>query len=151
LVPTRVDTDDMLTLTLDLEPTWPSVSGVVLAVHARIGGAWQRVPATWAPVTIEPERRRVQATVRAPGVRAGSTVEVAAEAYLAPEHGRTRYRTAPFDSPPGAGLELATGVLPPASDQGPVRFSVAACEGDDCAELFTSDGDGREGTGWAGV
>src|SRR5262249_4070677 len=132
------------------DPGWPAVPGLVLAAQARVGGEWRHLPATWATVTGDGQRRRVQATIPATGVRSGTTVDVSAEAWLAPEPGRTRYRTPALAIPAGGILEVGAGILPAAASQGPVRFSIAACDGDECADLFTTDVDeGRNASaGW---
>lgn len=61
----------------------------------------------------------------------------------------TSLQTEALRVPEGSTLDFATGILEPAWDQGPVRFSVAVCEADVCETLYTSDADPSDGEGGA--
>jgi arylsulfatase A-like enzyme len=73
---------------------------------------------------------------------------VAVHATRIPDSPRTLYGVPPIDIAVGSRLRFALGVLAPARNQGPVRFRVDACLGDDCAPVFDETIDPAAAPGW---
>lgn len=111
---------------------------VVVVSHLRLRGSehWHEPPAALAALATRPTGRVVPLDVVAGVGAAGAAAELNAWGLRAPG-AATRYETLPLEIPAGARLELSFGVLAPAAGQGPVRFSLEACEAGRCGTLLS--------------
>ena len=111
---------------------------LVVVSHVRTIGRddWHPPPAALVPLETRGEARVAVLEISVPGSAPGAAAELIAIG-LRPGGAETRYETAPLAIPAASRLELSFGVLAPAAAQGPVRFSLEACEKDRCSPLLS--------------
>jgi hypothetical protein len=130
LATAHADESGRLRAALPIGDAFRGARELIVVSHMRARGeeAWHEPPAALAPV----QDRAVQLDVAA-GL--AGAAELNALALRAPG-AATRFETPPLALPPGARLELALGVLPAAAAEGPVRFTLEACESERCEPLL---------------
>jgi arylsulfatase A-like enzyme len=147
----QVRSDGHLALSERLPRALRGVDRLVLAPRLRVGeGVWAELP----PATLHaPEGGwgpELPVDLDLGRERAGEVVHVVLEGIAPAAELHQRILTPPTRVPDAARLEFGIGVLPAARNQGPVRFSVAACEAGHCQERFAETLDPRRegGEGW---
>ncbi|MEE9608780.1 MAG: sulfatase, partial [Myxococcota bacterium] len=131
--------DRRLRLDVPLGSSFPGADRLVLLTRqraARSDGPWSTLPPLLGRVRQLEGARQVDIELELPPGFVEPRVELIVAAYRPPDRLRTRYLTPEVEIPPGAALEFGMGVLDPAALQGPVRFSVSACDGPACAPVF---------------
>ena len=146
------------TVTLDahvsLRPKLPKTlagsSRIILSPSIRLRSGRKSLPALVARVESAGGEATVPVELDLPRFAMGSTLMLAIDAVVPPEATQGSLETPPVEIPAGSRLEFGIGILDAARDQGRVAFSVQACEGDDCREIFgeTLDPRAPEGRGW---
>jgi arylsulfatase A-like enzyme len=130
LAPAHAEAGGRLRASLPVGDAFRGARELIVVTHVRARGqeAWQAPPAVLAPVSDGAVRLDVAAGL-------AGAAELNALAVRAPG-ATTRFETPPLALPPAARLELALGVLPAAAAEGPVRFTLEACEGERCTSLL---------------
>jgi hypothetical protein len=136
----------VLTLDLPLDRTFPPGARLWIAPAVSAAGLWNDLSPFRAVVRAGSTPLRLEL----PPIDARAPLQIAIHAHRIPESRKTLYRTPEIAIPPGSRLQLALGVLDAARSQGPVRFTVGACEGDACAPVFdeTVDPAAVDPDGW---
>jgi arylsulfatase A-like enzyme len=148
LTPVEIARDGRVHAELPVHDAFAGADAVVVALHVRPAGRkdWHALDPTLARIESRPAGRVLVLDVAAGTEGAGGPAQLNAVA-LRPTGAETRYESAPVSIPAGARLELAFGVLPAAAAQGPVRFSLEACEGERCSSLLSEVLDPASPTG----
>lgn len=129
-----------LRLDVPLGASFPGADRLALLTRhraARADGPWARLPPLVGRVRQLEGSRQVDIGLELPPGFVAPRVELIVAAYRPPDRLRTRYLTPEVEIPPGAVLDFGMGVLESAALQGPVRFSVAACDGPACTPVFS--------------
>ncbi|MFN7971937.1 MAG: sulfatase [Acidobacteriota bacterium] len=125
------------TLSPELDPLLAAADEVALAVVLNAGGEIVKLP----PSRVRPLREggvaRLWFDVYAPTALSGATVDIFLSGYAVARSPNETESTRRVAIGAGSVLEVATGILEPAWDEGPVRFTVDACDGPDCSRLFS--------------
>ena len=150
--PAQLDAEGRLRVELPVPESLRDASALVLLAQLRTPDreAWQQPRPVLAPVEARGERRIARLAPADRFGAAGGAVELIAFGIRASESG-TSYATRPLEIPAGASLELALGVLPAAAAEGPVRFTLEACEDERCGTLLSEDVDPASPAGRAWV
>lgn len=125
-------------------------SRLILSPRIRSRGGRELLPAFVARVQSAGGEAVVPVELDLPRSALGAAVALAIDAIVPPEATQGFLETPPVEIPAGSRLEFGIGILDAARDQGRVAFSVQACEGDACREVFgeTLDPRAPEGRGW---
>jgi hypothetical protein len=141
--PAALDAEGRLDIALAVPAALGDAGALVLLGQLRAEGqeTWQALPAR----LVSPEGEGTGRVVRlAPGTRLGppgGAVELIAFAVRPAPPAGTAYTTAPLVIPEHAALELSLGLLPAAASEGPVRFTLEACEVERCVALLDEEVD----------
>jgi arylsulfatase A-like enzyme len=140
--PARLDAEGRLRLALPVPASLRDASALVLVSQLRTPDreAWQRPRPALVPVEKQGQDRVGRLQPTEPLGAPGSDVEVITIG-LRPSGRRSSYTTRLLEIPSGARLELSMGVLPAAAAEGPVRFTLEACEAERCRALLSEDVD----------
>jgi arylsulfatase A-like enzyme len=133
-------TDRRLRLDVPIGDSFPGADRLVLLTRhraARAEGPWAQLAPLLGRVRQLEGIRQVDLGLDLPPGFAAPRLELIVAAYRPPDRLRTRYLTPEVEIPPGATLEFGMGVLEPAALQGPLRFSVSACDGPACTPIFS--------------
>ena len=140
--PVQVGAGGRVTAELPVGGAFPGAGAVVVTASVRGPGdeLWQEAPARLVPLETRPEGRVAVVDAALREGAPGSAAELNALA-VRPSGPITEYQTAPLAIPAGARLELSFGVLASATAEGPVRFSLEACEFERCSTLLSEVAD----------
>lgn len=133
-----------LSLDLPVPATLLRAAHLAVQVQAWDGTRWRNLEGMVGPMRSDGGVSTVRLDARMPAGARSPSKQITVVAFEAAEAGRTTFRTQPVDVPAHAVLELAMGILAPARGQGPVRFSVSACEGENCRAVFSQVLDDRD-------
>ncbi|MFP6655255.1 MAG: sulfatase, partial [Myxococcota bacterium] len=97
---------------------------------------WRKMPPMLRPIDEIENEQMLKLELELDEVAEGTIIHLWADAYQAPPIGGTRYVASARPIPKFSRLEFAFGIMQAAVLQGPVRFSVSACDGDNCEPLF---------------
>lgn len=127
-----------VTQELPVGDAFPGADAVAITLQVRPLGRepWHETPAALVPLETRPGGRVAVVDIAAGGGTPAGAAELNAIA-VRPSRGVTEYETTPLAIPAGARLELSFGVLAPATAEGPVRFSLEACEAERCSTLLS--------------
>jgi len=125
---------------------FPGAESLLIEVHSfTLGQAgWQIQPPLLRRLEELGEDQMFEIEVKVEDAPVGMGVEFWVKAYQVPPVGGTRYVTPARLIPEGSRLEFAFGILEAAVLQGPVRFSILACEQSRCEVLFSEVHDPAE-------
>jgi len=129
-----------------------NVERIALRPRINVDRNWQRLPAEIVKTEDGQGKRRVHVRLALPAAAAGKQIEVYVEGIaIAPER-TTSYRTQPVQLPTAARLSFGMGIKRPAWSQGPVVFTIKACdeEADVCEPVFSErlDPSSENAHGW---
>jgi arylsulfatase A-like enzyme len=138
LAPVQITRYGRIHAELQLQDAFVGAETVVVMSDVRPTGRedWLTVGPTLVPIETRPEGRVLVLDVAVDAGAAGAPAQLNAIGLRA-SGTATRYDSAPLPIPAGARLELSLGVLAAAAAQGPVRFSLDACEDERCSSLLS--------------
>ena len=118
------------------EESLAGASRVLLMPRVQLGTEWTDLPTSVVAVDHRSNGPHVTIDLQFPESLAGQQVQLFIPAVAVDWGPRISMRTAPLLIPRHSRLDLATGILEPAWSQGPVLFTVEACEDHECTRLY---------------
>jgi arylsulfatase A-like enzyme len=147
----RLDAAGRLRAELPVPDALRDAAALVLVAQLRSEGreAWRQPRPALAPLEPRGAARVARLEPAEPVGPPGRVAELIAVG-VRPAPAETSYATRPLAFPAGARLELSLGVLPAAAAEGPVRFTLDACEAERCTALLAEEIDPATpaGRGW---
>jgi arylsulfatase A-like enzyme len=142
--------DGRIELRERLPPPLAKAKRVVLLPSVRRGPSWSGFPPVVAPVDRSAKTPSVEINLALPQTDAGASLKIRVDAVAIDEQAASSWQTSSVRIPLGARLDFGFGILQAAWQQGPVEFTIRACDGNDCEQLFseTVDPRGRPGQEW---
>lgn len=133
---TEVPSTGVLRAIADVNETFAASSRLLLIPHVRIGAEWTDLPTRIVEVELHEGSPKVTVDLRFPDATAGRHAQLVIEAVAVDWGPEITLRVPPLEIPKGSRLELATGILEPGWDQGPVLFTVDACREEVCEPVY---------------
>jgi len=129
---------------------WRDAPALLVMLRVIVGASWHEPPPKVFPTPRGPRENSLLLEFPIPANPERRRLSVTAQAYGIGLVDLTRLETRAVEVPDAAELEFGIGLLEPRWGYDPVEFSVLACDGGHCEELFREsfDPSGGEGAGW---
>ncbi len=115
---------------------FPLGSRLALRLRYMVGAERHRLPSTVATVELVDGKPSVSFDLPLPAAHAQQRISLRVAGTILPKDASLHYRVPATTVPAGAHLGFSIGIQEPAWEQEPVEFSIRACVGTDCREVF---------------